>query len=71
MKNGFVVTWLTIVNLWLWLTPKIEAALLPLLLVVAEDDATLELLLLLEPQASSANATMPAAPPVSAVRRVT
>src|ERR1700744_5875328 len=68
VKNTFVVTWFTIVNLWGAPTPKIE---LPAL-----DELPLEALAVplpepLDPQACSARAATPAAPPVSAARRVT
>ena len=62
MKNEFVVTWLTITNLWPPLLPKGPDP--------PDDAAAAEVVLLLEPQASSAAAAIPAAAPVSAVRRV-
>jgi hypothetical protein len=68
VKNTFVVTWLTIVNFSALLEPKMPEAALPP--PVAADALPLELLLLLPPQASSITAAIPAAPPVSAVRRV-
>src|SRR5205823_8142103 len=61
-KNGLVVTWLTNVNLYDPLAPKMLAALEPLA-------AWLELELE-PPQASRIIAATPAAPPVSALRRV-
>src|SRR6476660_3545435 len=64
VKNGFVVTWLTSVNLYLLLSPKIDAAELPLVAAVAVPVPAGELLLLLEPQASRIIAAIPAAPPV-------
>ncbi len=64
MKNEFVVTWLTITKWWLPPPPKTPAAPPPPV-------AAFELELELEPQASSTTAAIPAAPPVSAARRVT
>ena len=52
VKNEFVVTWLTMTKWWLPLAPL---ARLP------PDAAAAELVLLLEPQASSAAAAIPAA----------
>jgi hypothetical protein len=63
VKNTFVVTWLTIVKWYDALVPKIAAA--PPL--AAADALEVDLLL---PHASRINAATPAAPPVSAVRRV-
>jgi len=67
-KNGFVVTWLTNTNFIFGFDLKMPLAGEP------PDDwaaALPELLSSLLPQAASTVATSPAAPPVSAVRRVT
>ena len=61
MKNEFVVTWLTITKWWLALVPKTP---------LPPDVAAFEVVLLLEPHASSTVAAIAAAPPVSAARRV-
>ncbi len=66
VKNTLVVTWLTIVKWYDALVPKIAAAPLP----VAACAVEVPVLLLLLPHASSMTAAIPAAPPVSAVRRV-
>ncbi len=75
VKNGFVVTWLTTTKWYFGLGPKIEAAApVPPLLVldaVAVPVPVFGVLWLEPPHACSAIAAMPAAPPVSAVRRVT
>ena len=68
VKNTLVVTWLTIVKCCGVLKPKMLAAALELELDAAD---AVELELELEPQAWSITAAIPAAPPVSAVRRVT
>src|SRR3954453_13890926 len=67
-KNGLVVTWLTSTNFCFLLEPKMPPP--PPLdcgfgVALAFDG------LLLEPQAASIALAMPAAPPVSAARRVT
>ena len=69
-KNGLVVTWLTNVNLSLLLDgPKTPLVPPPLVLVCAA--AVVVVLLLLEPpHAARMVAARPAAPPVSAVRRL-
>src|SRR3954447_21093415 len=66
-KKGFVVTWLTKTNFSLPLEPKMPAAGVPLDVVCAVvDDGEL-----LPPHAAMIAVARPAAPPVSAVRRVT
>src|SRR3954471_10724113 len=67
-KNGFVVTWLTKTNFGLPLDLKIPLAGVPLDVLVWAFVVDGELL---PPHAAMIAVAMPAAPPVSAVRRVT
>src|SRR3954471_13420458 len=72
-KNGLVVTWLTSVNLYFFVVPKIDWAPLdepPPWALAAVVEGVVFLPLLPPPQACRRNVARPAAPPVSAVRRV-